>query len=293
MINVHKLFNIPQKLICPLKKNCRLHRHAELLKITGSHLRAVRKAVEHLSFSLGGWLHVVDTFASSKMHTDKLNICENVWAACGKPQSFLWRRGFLPLSKTIQRLRSFICQAVASTASCKQVAWTGCTENSCCVPCSTVCPAPNRKRRCKKVQIRSHYTATNMTGTVLHIIWAPRLIHSVSLPMSMNNTSRVCIVLQSRRLLLWIGGKLQKRPVQIRRDGFIIRLKCQLLQKPIPRLHSRIDALNFQLFLPNRCNHCAVKQSFQHYKTYRINVDTVVGNGTGTNLKYAFIAWCS
>lgn len=118
------------------------------------------------------------------------------------------------------------------------------------------------KGLCRKLQIRSHYTATNMTGTVLHIIWAPRLIHSVSLPMSMNNASRVCIVLQSRRLFPWIGGKLQKRPVQIRRDGFIIRLKCQLLHKPIPRLHSRIDALNFQLFLPNRCNHHAVKQWF-------------------------------
>lgn len=102
VINVHKLFNIPQKLICPFKKNCRLHRHTELRKITGTHLRVVRKAVEHLSFSLGGWLHVVDIFASSKMHTDKLNMCENVWAACGKPQSFLWR-GFLPLSKTVLR----------------------------------------------------------------------------------------------------------------------------------------------------------------------------------------------
>lgn len=142
-----------------------------------------------------------------------------------------------------------------------------------------LCTKP--KRRCRKLQIRSHYTATNMTGTVLHIIWAPRLIHSVSLPMSVNNASRVCIVLQSRRLFLWIGGKLQKRPVQIRRDGFIIHLKCQLLQKPIPRLHSRIDALNFQLFLPNRCNHQAVKQSFLH----RINVDSVVGNDRVTNLK--------
>lgn len=123
-----------------------------------------------------------------------------------------------------------------------------------------LCTKP--KRRCRKLQIRSHYTATNMTGTVLHIIWAPRVIHSVSLPMSVNNTSRVCIVLQSRRLFPWIGGKLQKRPVQISRDGFIIRLKCQLLQKPIPRLHSRINALNFQLFLPNRCNRHIVKQSF-------------------------------
>lgn len=29
-------------------------------------------------------------------------------------------------------MRSFICQAVASTASCKQVAWAGCRENSRC-----------------------------------------------------------------------------------------------------------------------------------------------------------------
>lgn len=94
------------------------------------------------------------------------------------------------------------------------------------------------RRRCRKLQIRNHYAATNMTGTVLHIIWAPTITHSVSLPMSVNNASRVCIVLQSRRLFLWIGAKLQKRPLQIRHDGFIIRLKCQLLQKPIPRLHS-------------------------------------------------------
>lgn len=81
---MHKLLNTPPKLICPLKKSCGTGRHAELLKITGSHLRAVRKAVKQPGFSLGGWLHVVDTFASSKMHTDKLNMCENVWAACGK-----------------------------------------------------------------------------------------------------------------------------------------------------------------------------------------------------------------
>lgn len=84
VINVHKLFDIPQKLIWLLRKNCGLDRHTELLEITGSHLRAVRKAVEYLSVSLGGWLHVVDTFASSKMCTDKLNMCENVCAACGK-----------------------------------------------------------------------------------------------------------------------------------------------------------------------------------------------------------------
>lgn len=237
---MHKLFNSPQKLICPLKKNCGLHRHAALLKITGSHLRAVRKAVEHLSFSLGGWLHVVDTFASSKMHTDKLNMCENVWAACGKPHSFLLKRFLPPLKDyttffwgplSVKLRRRVVNKQLGLDA---QLLYT--------VQRRLLCTKP-RKRRCRKLQIRSHYTATNMTGTVLHIIWAPRLIHSVSLPMSVNNASGVCIVLQSRRLFLWIEGKLQKRPVQIRRDGFIIRLKCQLLQKPIPRLHSHGSTL--------------------------------------------------
>lgn len=50
-----------------------------------------------------------------------------------------------PSQRLYDVLRSFICRAVASAASCKQVAWTGCTENSCCVPCSTVCSAPNQK----------------------------------------------------------------------------------------------------------------------------------------------------
>lgn len=81
------------------KKNCRLDRHVELLKITGSHLWAVRKAVEHLSYSLGGWLHVVDTFASSKMHTDKLNMCENVCAPCGKTPLLPLKRFPPPLKR--------------------------------------------------------------------------------------------------------------------------------------------------------------------------------------------------
>ena len=34
-----------------------------------------------------------------------------------------------PSQRLYDILRSFICQAVASAASCKQVAWTGCTEN--------------------------------------------------------------------------------------------------------------------------------------------------------------------
>lgn len=111
------------------------------------------------------------------------------------------------------------------------------------------------KKSYRKLQIRSHFTVTNMTGTVLRIIGAPRLIHSMSLPMSRNNASGVCVALRSRRLFLWIGGKLQQKPVQIRRDGFVMCLKCQLLWEAIPGLRSRSDGLNFQLFLSNRCDH--------------------------------------
>lgn len=47
-----------------------------------------------------------------------------------------------------------------------------------------------------------------------------------------------------------LGLNYKKRPVQIRRDGFIIRLKCQLLQKPIPR---RNNARTSALWTPNYC----------------------------------------
>lgn len=39
-----------------------------------------------------------------KMHTDNLNMCQNVWAACGKPPSCLWR-GFLPPLKDYTTFR--------------------------------------------------------------------------------------------------------------------------------------------------------------------------------------------
>lgn len=112
-------------------------RHAEPLQITGSHLRAVRKAVEHLSLSLGGCLHVVDTFASSKMSADKLNMCENVCVACGKKRTpsseeestFLKNHAMSPPHRSLFLFfgGSSICRAVASAATCKQVARTGCT----------------------------------------------------------------------------------------------------------------------------------------------------------------------
>lgn len=46
----------------------------------------MRKSAERLSLPPGGWLHVVHIFAFSKMRADKLNVCENVCAACGKTQ---------------------------------------------------------------------------------------------------------------------------------------------------------------------------------------------------------------
>ena len=52
-----------------------------------------------------------------------------------------------PSQRLYDVLRSFICRAVASAASGKQVAWTGCTESSCCVArSSTDCSAPKPKK---------------------------------------------------------------------------------------------------------------------------------------------------
>lgn len=107
----------------------------------------MRKAVEHLSFSLGGWLHVADTFASSKdAHRQPQYVSECLGG--------MWKTPVLPLKRfppPSQRLYdislSFICQAVASKkVNCKHVAWTGCTESSCCVCCGAVCSALKPKK---------------------------------------------------------------------------------------------------------------------------------------------------
>lgn len=110
-----------------------------------------------------------------------------------------------------------------------------------------------QQKNCKSGTITQQQTRQEQCYALFEL----QVIHSASHPM--NNVRQACIVLPSRRLFLWIGGKLLKRPVQIRHDGFIICLKCQLLQKPFPRLHSQIEALNFQLFLPNHSNHRSVK----------------------------------
>lgn len=204
VINVHKLFDIPQKLICLLRKNCGLDRHTELLEITGSHLRAVRKAVEYLSISLGGWLHVVDTFASSKMCTDKLNMCENVCAACGKTPLLPLKRFPPPLKDDTMFSGPLSDEHLLQQPVVNKLLGLDAqkTVTMCCAAASAL--QQNQKRHCRKLQIRSHYTATNMTGTVLRIIWAPRLIHSVSIPMSMNNASRVhCAAEQETVPLNW------------------------------------------------------------------------------------------
>lgn len=64
---------------------------------------------------------------------------------------------------------SSVCRAVASAATCKQVTRTGCTGlegrgDSHSSSSRLLCTKAGR-RRCRKLQIRSHYTATNMTGS--------------------------------------------------------------------------------------------------------------------------------
>lgn len=157
--------------------------HAEPLQITGSHLRAVRKAVEHLSLSLGGCLHVVDTFASSKMSADKLNMCENVCVACGKkrtpsseevppptslkdhampPPPSLSFPFFLegPLSVARSLLQQLVNKLLGLDARGGLGGWGSSRSGS---SSRLLCTKAGR-RRCRKLQIRSHYTATNMTG---------------------------------------------------------------------------------------------------------------------------------
>lgn len=115
--------------------------------------------------------------------------------------------------------------------------------------------AGTKKRRYRKLQIRSHFTATNMTGTApQHCLSSTT--HSLSVASNeQEQRTQVCVAARSRRLLPSIGwGKLQQKPVQIRRDGFVIRLKCRRLREALPGRRSRIDGLNFQLFPSNRCH---------------------------------------
>lgn len=103
VMNVHALFSLPQKVICRLKKNCRHRRRTELPKITGSHLRAVRKPVEQFSLSLGGWLHVVDTFASSKDANRQTQYVRECLGCIRKTRVLPLKSFSSPSQKTIRR----------------------------------------------------------------------------------------------------------------------------------------------------------------------------------------------
>lgn len=140
-------------------------------------LAAVRKAAERLSLSPGGGFHVVDTFASSKMRAGpRVAVREKACAAHGKTQ-LRPLKAFpspTPAPKTLPHFEAlYLSSASLRHRLVNKFARTGCAGNVCCVPCGAVCSAPNPKkikRRYRKLQIRSHFTATNMTGTAPHII---------------------------------------------------------------------------------------------------------------------------
>lgn len=141
----------------------------------------------------------------------------------------------------------------APAAGCKQVGWT---ENSFCAQRATVCSAPKH---------RNGTTGNYKSGAISQQqIWQEQCCTLFELHHSFTQ----CLFQWAgtmQAVCAWrcgagdrspeLGGKLQQKPVQIRRDGFVICLKCQLLQKPIPGLRSRIGGLNLQLFPPN-CRNC-------------------------------------
>lgn len=230
-----------QIIKCPAKMNLSAKEGTVVFTDTQSCWRslaalqgAVRKAAERLSSSLGGFIHVVDTYASSKMRTDKLNMSEKVWAACGKtpcPSSeegsspsqrpYVTFRG--PLSvKKLPRLR-LVNKLLGRDAHGK--------KRTCNTTSALQQTGSSAAEKCKSGTITQQQTRQEQWSEL-------RVVQSASPPT--NNARRAC-----RRPFLGTGGKLQKRPVQIRHDGFIICLKCQLLQKPFLGLHSQIEALNF------------------------------------------------
>lgn len=126
-------------------------------------LAAVRKAAEHLSLSPGGGFHVVDTFASSKMRAAQLDVCEKACAAHGKTQ--LSSR---PCSKTLPHFEALYLPS-ASLRHRVVNKLLGRDARETFAACRAAPPKP-KKRRYRKLHIRSHFTATNMTGTAPHII---------------------------------------------------------------------------------------------------------------------------
>lgn len=244
VINVHKWFNFPH--ICPSETSCRPHRHTELWKITGGHLRVVRKAVEHLGSSLGGWLHVVDIFTSSKMHPDKLNMCENVWVACVKPQAFLWR-GLLPLLRRYAKFRG----PLSVERFLGLDAWK--TVDVFCAALNSKGAAGNyksgaitqqqiwREQCCTSFELRESFTQCL-------IQWAWTMQAECALCCRAGDCSSESGVNYKRGLC-----KLDATASQC--------VWSVSFSRNLSPGYTQIDALN-QLFLPNRCHRRIVKQSF-------------------------------
>lgn len=146
VIDVHKLLNIPQKLICPLKKGLQAWQTRRAARDHWQPFKSREKG-SWASPLLAGWLVTCGWHIC--IFKDAHRQTQYVWEClCG-----MWKNPTpsseevsSPSQRLYHVLRSFICRAVASAASCKQVAWTWCTENSCYVRCSTVCSTPNPKK---------------------------------------------------------------------------------------------------------------------------------------------------
>lgn len=144
-MNVHKWFDIPQKLICLLKKNCGLDRH----RAARDHWQPFksREKGSGVSQHLAGWLVTCGWHIC--IFKDVHRQTQYVWEClCG-----MWKNPTTsseevssPSQRRYYVFGYFIWRALASAASCKQVAWTGCTENSHYVLCSSVCPATKPKK---------------------------------------------------------------------------------------------------------------------------------------------------
>lgn len=147
----------------------------------------------------------------------------------------------------------------APAAGCKQVAWTEKrdarkTVSARSAPLSALHPNTETALQETTNQEPFHSNKYDRNSAAHYLSFTT---HSLSVSSNEQEQCRQCVrgAAEQETVPLNWGGKLQQKPVQIRRDGFVIRLKCQLLQKPIPGLRSRIGGLNLQLFPPN-CRNC-------------------------------------
>lgn len=124
-------------------------------------------------------------FVSSKMSTDKLNMCENVCVACGKKNLLPLKRFppppptttslkdhtislptplfFLFLEGPLSVAQSLLQRLVNKLLGLDERGGGNDSHSSSSSSSRLLCTKRGR-RRCRKLQIRSHYTATNMTG---------------------------------------------------------------------------------------------------------------------------------